>query len=73
MYVPVDSILYCLPSKFTLSKSPSFNEFHVFSFQNADGRKGDMSGRPKNSEQSSVQHVKAHKNPEETRKQRVCI
>lgn len=60
-------------SSSSLNESPSFSEFHVFSFQNADGRKGDVSGRPKNSEQSSVQHVKANKNPEEIRKQRVRI
>ncbi|KAG7999343.1 Red-sensitive opsin [Nibea albiflora] len=36
-----------------------------------DGGRGDTSGRTKNSEQSSVQHVKAHRNPEEIRKQRL--
>ncbi|XP_056886751.1 guanine nucleotide-binding protein-like 3-like protein [Takifugu flavidus] len=38
-------------------------------FKNADERKGEASGRAKNSEHSSVQHVK--RNPEETRKQRL--
>uniref|UniRef100_A0A8P4KU78 G protein nucleolar 3 like n=1 Tax=Dicentrarchus labrax TaxID=13489 RepID=A0A8P4KU78_DICLA len=36
-----------------------------------DGQKGDVSGQPKNSEKSSVHHVKAQRNPEEIRKQRL--
>lgn len=47
--------------------------WHVFQLQSADGEKGGISGRTKNAEQLSVQHVKTHRNPEETRKQRVNI
>ncbi|XP_045931326.1 guanine nucleotide-binding protein-like 3-like protein [Micropterus dolomieu] len=37
----------------------------------ADGGKGGASGRTKNSQQSSGQHVKDHRNPEEIRKKRL--
>lgn len=47
------------------------NVIVVLHLQNTDGRKGDGSGRTKNSLQSSVQNVKAQRNPEEVRKQRV--
>lgn len=50
------------------------HEYEMFScLQNTDGRQGDASGRTKNSEQSSVQQLKAQRNPEEIRKQRVNI
>lgn len=50
------------------------HEYVMFScLQNTDGRQGDASGRTKNSEQSSVQQLKAQRNPEEIRKQRVNI
>ncbi|CAF96878.1 unnamed protein product [Tetraodon nigroviridis] len=39
--------------------------------KNADERKGEASGRAKNSEHSSVQHIKVKRNPEEIRKQRL--
>lgn len=47
--------------------------FPTNSLQNADGRTGEASGRAKVSEQSMLQHAKAKRNPEETRKQRVII
>nr|XP_020448544.1 guanine nucleotide-binding protein-like 3-like protein [Monopterus albus] len=40
-------------------------------FKAKDGRKGGSSGRTKTTEQSPVQHVKDHRTPEETRKQRL--
>ena len=38
-----------------------------------DGRKGDASGRPKNTEQSGVQRLKDPRKPEDVRKQRVNL
>ncbi|XP_068171608.1 guanine nucleotide-binding protein-like 3-like protein isoform X2 [Antennarius striatus] len=38
-----------------------------------DGRKGDTSGRTKHSEQSPLQNAKAHRNPDEIRKQRLQL
>lgn len=40
-------------------------------FKTKDGQKNDASGQTKNSEQSSVQNVKANRKPEEIRKQRI--
>ncbi|KAM8916294.1 guanine nucleotide-binding protein-like 3-like protein [Spinachia spinachia] len=40
-------------------------------FKTKDGQKDDASGQTKNSEQSSVQHVKEHRKPEEIRKHRL--
>ncbi|XP_078103941.1 guanine nucleotide-binding protein-like 3-like protein [Sander vitreus] len=40
-------------------------------FKTKDGQKDDALGRTKNSEQSSVQHVKVSRNPDEIRKQRL--
>lgn len=43
------------------------HEYEMFScLQNTDGRQGDASGRTKNSEQSSVQQLKAQRNQEAT-------
>ncbi|XP_071349320.1 guanine nucleotide-binding protein-like 3-like protein [Trachinotus anak] len=40
-------------------------------FRAKDGQKGDASGRTKTPEQSSVQHVKDHRKPEEIRRKRL--
>lgn len=69
--------LFCLPGwiamLFNDLNKPVMLIYSMFScLQAKDGQKGDGSGLTKK-DQSSVQHVKSHRKPEEIRKQRVIF